>query len=136
MFAIAFQFDSPVQAIAVWCGLALIAILVLLRRPPTLTLAANQKGRLSISRHAINRLVEACCEQVNGVAAARAMVRKRHGKFRKNIRLKIRPNAKVDAIQGYLVQEITAIYRENLGLKDVGPIEIIVTGVVAERSGF
>ena len=136
MSATVFQFDSNAQALSAWCALALVTVLILLRQPSTLTLNADGKGRLSISRHAINRLMEACCEQVNGVVEAQAFVRRRGGKFSTAIRLKIRPNAKIDAIQGYLTQEITAIYRQNLGIKEVGPIEIKVVGIVAESPGF
>ena len=136
MLAFIFQFDSAAQAIAAWCGLALTAILVLLRHPTTLTLISDKKGRLSISRHALNRLIEVCCEQVSGVAGARVFVRRHRAKLSTSIRLKIRPNAKVDAIQGYLIQEITTIYQDNLGIKEVGPIEVKVIGVIAEEGKF
>lgn len=111
-------------------GFALLLILVLMRKPRTLVLSSSEHGRLQISRHALNRLLEACCEQLKGVAKARATVAHRSGKFHTELRLKVRPNAKLDAIQGYLTQEIASIYRENLGLENVGPIHIEVVGVV------
>lgn len=101
-----------------------------------LMLAKNETGRLQISRHALHRLMETCCQQVRGVASARARVTKSRGKFRTTLRLKIRPDAKLDAIQGYLTQEITDIYRLNLGISDVGPIEIKVVGVISESKDF
>jgi hypothetical protein len=123
--------DWPVQWwYLVAGGLALLLLLVAMRKPRTLVLASSDKGRLQISRHALNRLLEACCEQLKGVAKARATVARRGGKFHTELRLKIRPNAKLDAIQGYLTQEIAAIYRDNLGLDNVGAIHIEVVGVV------
>ncbi|MBI5381547.1 MAG: hypothetical protein HZA31_06570 [Opitutae bacterium] len=133
---IIFEFDSATQAIVIWCGLALLALLMLFRRPRLLTLGRNEHGRLRISRHALHRMLEACCEQVGGVVSARAFVRRRHGKFCTQLRLKIRPNAKLDAIQGYLTQEIGNLYRENLGIKEVGPVEIEVRGVVPVEKAF
>ena len=108
-----------------------------LRKPRTLVLASSKEGRLQISRHALNRLLEACCEQLRGVASARAQVKRSGGKFKTTLRLKVRPDAKLDAIQGYLSEEIAAIYRDNLGLKnEVGPIHIKVIGVVAQADTF
>lgn len=120
-----------------WTGLALLVLLLYLRKPSTLVLASTENGRLQISRHALNRLLEACCQQLKGVASARAQVKRRGGKFRTTLRLKVRPDAKLDAIQGYLTEEIAGIYRDNLGLKEaVGPIHIKVVGVVPQADTF
>jgi predicted membrane chloride channel (bestrophin family) len=134
--AFEFEFASATQAVILWCGLALLAILILLRQPKTLLLARTAQGRLRISRHALHRLLETCCEQVGGVASARAFVQRRRGKFCTKLRLKVRPNAKLDAIQGYLTQEIVSTYRDNLGIKEVGPVEIEVVGVIAASKAF
>ncbi|HTZ19640.1 MAG TPA: hypothetical protein VMC06_02065 [Opitutaceae bacterium] len=134
--AFEFEFYSATQAVILWFGLALLAILILLRQPKTLLLARTQQGRLRISRHALHRLLETCCEQVGGVASARAFVKRRRGKFCTELRLKVRPNAKLDAIQGYLTQEIVSTYRDNLGIKEVGPVEIEVVGVIAASKAF
>ena len=134
--AFEFEFASATQAIVLWFGLAVLAILILVRQPKTLLLARTEQGRLRISRHALHRLLETCCEQVGGVASARAFVKRRRGKFCTKLRLKVRPNAKLDAIQGYLTQEITSTYRDNLGIKDVGPVEIEVVGVIAASKAF
>jgi hypothetical protein len=114
----------------------LVILLILLHQPGMLVLSANESGRLAISRPALHRIVEACCEQIKGVATARALVVRSRGRFYTEVRLKIRPDAKLDAIQGYLTQEIADIYRQNLGLKEVGPIEVKIVGVVGENSGF
>jgi hypothetical protein len=134
--AFEFEFASATQAIVLWFGLAVLAILILVRQPKTLLLARTEQGRLRISRHALHRLLETCCEQVGGVASARAFVKRRRGKFCTKLRLKVRPNAKLDAIQGYLSQEIVSTYRDNLGIKEVGAVEIEVVGVIAASKAF
>lgn len=128
--------NASALVIAVWAALGLLALYLCLRKPRRLLLVSNESGRLQISRHALHRLLEACCQQLSGVSSARARVVKRRGKFKTYLRLKVRPDAKMDAIQGYLTQEITDIYRLNLGIANIGPIEIEVVGVVPEQKEF
>ncbi len=128
---------APILTIVIGGGLTLLLVLLLLRQPRALPLASSETGQLLISRRALHRLVEACCEQVKGVASARASIKIRKERFTTRLRLKVRPEAKLDAIQGYLTQEITEIYRENLGLtSEIGPIEIKVVGVIPAEPGF
>lgn len=114
----------------------LLVTLLCLRPPATVTLITGEQGKLSISRHALHRLIETCCEQLRGVASARAYVTRRRGKFEVAINLKVRPNAKLDAIQGYLSQEVGDIFRENLGIGEIGPVEIKIVGVTPEPPTF
>lgn len=124
---------SSTQLFILWGGSALLVVLLFLRQPSALTLASDTSGKLVISRHALHRLVEACCEQLKGVASARAAITRQGNRLKTTIRLKVRPDAKLDAIQGYLNEEIAEIYRENLAFKgEVGAIEIKVVGVVPE----
>jgi hypothetical protein len=113
-----------------WLALALWVVLVLLRPSAALVLRRNEGGQL-------HRLVEACAEQLKGVVHARARVWRRRGKFHTVLHLKVRPQARLDAIQGYLEQEVRDIFAQNLGLPDsAGRVEIKVVGVVAEPTGF
>lgn len=128
--------NYPALLIGVWAAIGLLAALLFLRRPKSLLLAANNTGRLEISRHALHRLLEACCQQLRGVVSARARVARSRGKFKTFLRLKVRPDAKLDAIHGYLTQEIGEIYRQNLGINEVGPVEIEVVGVISEQKEF
>ncbi|HRE08298.1 MAG TPA: hypothetical protein PKX00_21955 [Opitutaceae bacterium] len=133
-------FDSisvtTIQFLVLWGLLGLLVVLIVLRAPTTMVLARDSKGRLEISRSALHRVLESCCEQVRGIASARAYVTRKGKTYHTELRLKIRPDAKLDAIQGYLTQEITEIYHQNLGLKDIGEIEIKVVGVVPSDQTF
>ena len=132
-----FWLSSPLEVIVFGGGIALLVYLLFFSQPSSVPLASNDAGKLLISRKALHRLVEACCGQVKGVASARASIKFKQEKLNTKIRLKVRPEAKLDAIQGYLNQEITDIYRQNLGLSgDIGPIEIIVVGVIATDPTF
>ena len=119
---------TTTQYVLIWSALALLVLLLCLRPSATLTLISDDKGQLSISRHALHRLIETCCEQLRGVASARASVTRRSGKFAVMIHLKVRPNAKLDAIQGYLTQEVGDIFRENLGIGNIGTVGAPGTG--------
>lgn len=127
---------TALQYVLLWSSVVLLVVLLCLRPPATLTLLADAKGELRISRHALHRLIETCCEQLRGIASARAEVRRSRGKFHVTIRLKVRPNAKLDAIQGYLTQEVGEIFRENLGIAEVGQVKIKVIGVTPEPASF
>jgi hypothetical protein len=52
------------------------------------------------------------------------------------LRLKVRPNAKLDAIQGYLTQELGEIFRENLGVGEMGRVRVKVVGVIRDPAAF
>lgn len=129
--------DATRELVLLWLVLALWVVLILLRPASTIILRKTDGGRLAISRHALNRLLEACAEQLKGVVHARAQVTRSGGKFHTTLHLKVRPYAKLDAIQGYLSEEIRDIFAENLGLPDAsGRVEVKVTGVVPEPQGF
>jgi len=129
--------SSPLEVIIFGGGIVLLVYLLFFSQPSSVPLASNESGKLLISRRALHRLVEACCGQIKGVASASASIKFKKDRLNTKIRLKVRPEAKLDAIQGYLTQEITEIYRENLGLTgDIGPIEIIVVGVIATDPSF
>ena len=127
---------STLQYALIWSSLGLLVVLLILRPPSTLTLITDDKGELRISRHALHRLIETCCEQLRGIASARAEVHRSRGKFHVTIRLKVRPNAKLDAIQGYLTQEVGEIFRENLGIAEIGRVKIKIVGVTPEAASF
>ena len=42
----------------------------------------------------------------------------------------LRSNAKLVGISGYLQQQVTNVVRTNLGVENIGPIDILVTGVL------
>lgn len=129
--------DAARELSLLWLALALWVLLVLVRPSTTIVLRKSEQGGLEISRHALNRLLEACAEQLKGVVHARAEVSRRGGKFHTTLFLRVRPNAKLDAIQGYLSEEIRDIFRENLGLPDAaGRVKVKITGVVPETPGF
>jgi hypothetical protein len=129
--------DAARDFFLLWLALALWVLLILVRPPSTIVLNQTETGRLSISRHALDRLVEACAEQLKGVVHARAHIRRSGGKFHTTLHLRVHPSAKLDAIQGYLTQEVGDIFKENLGLPDAaGRVEVKVTGVVPDTKGF
>ena len=127
---------SVTQCVLIWSALSLLVLLLFLRPPSALTLVDNEQGELRISRHALHRLIETCCEQLRGVATARAAVGRRGGKFTVTLRLTVRPNAKLDAIQGYLTQELAEIFRENLGVGEIGRVQVKVVGITRDPAAF
>ncbi len=130
-----FDFTAT-QYVLIWSALSLLVLLLCLRPPASLKLVANEQGELRISRRALHRLIETCCEQLRGVATARATVGRRGGKFTVTLRLTVRPNAKLDAIQGYLTQELAEVFRENLGVGEIGRVKVKVVGITRDPAAF
>jgi uncharacterized alkaline shock family protein YloU len=130
-----FDFTAT-QYVLIWSTLSLLVLLLCLRPPSAVTLVANDQGELRISRHALHRLIETCCEQLRGVATARATVGRSGGKFTVTLRLKVRPNAKLDAIQGYLTQEVGEIFKENLGVGEIDRVRVKVVGITRDPAVF
>jgi len=136
MIPVEFFVFSVTQYVLIWSTLALLVLLLCMRPPTSVTLIANDQGELRISRQALHRLIETCCEQLQGVATARASVGRSRGKFTVMMRLTVRSNAKLDAIQGYLTQEVAEIFRENLGVGEIGRIQVQVVGVTRDPAAF
>lgn len=129
--------EAPRELALLWLALGFWVLLVLIRPRSTILLRKTDSGQLAISRHALHRLLEACAEQLKGVVHARAHVSRHRGKFKTTLYLKVRPDAKLDAIQGYLTEEIRDIFSVNLGLPETaGPVAIKVVGIVPEPTAF
>jgi hypothetical protein len=136
MIPIEFFDFTATQYMLIGSALSLLVLLLFLRPPASMTLVTNDQGELRISRHALHRLIETCCEQLRGVATARATVGRRGGKFTVTLRLTVRPNAKLDAIQGYLTQELAEIFKENLGVGEIGRVQVKVVGITRDPAAF
>lgn len=112
-------------------ALLLVVLLRLLRRPPGMFEAfANDSGKVLVSRHALEEQIQRCCEQLNDVGKARVKVLTAKNTLLVRVRLRIRSNAKLVGISGYLQEEITTALHKNLGIENIGPIDIVVAGIL------
>lgn len=116
-------------------GFALCAVVVgifaLMRRPPeTFEAFSNDQGKVMVSRQALQEQIQRRCEELSEVGKARAHIISKGELLSIRIRLRVRSNAKLIGISGYLQEQIDAVLRRNLGVENIGPIDIIVTGIL------
>lgn len=110
---------------------AIAAVLAWLRRPPeTFEAFHNEHGKVLVSRQALQEQIQSCCEDLADVGKARAAVVHRDDLLSIRIRLRVKSNAKLIGISGYLQEQIDAVLRKNLGVENIGPIDIVVTGIL------
>jgi hypothetical protein len=132
---LAIYINRPEFLVGVAFGLVLCALVValftLLRRPPQMFEAfSNEQGKVLVSRQALQEQIQRRCEELGDVGKARATVIDKSGTLSIHIRLRVRSNARLIGISGYLQEQIDAVLRRNLGIENVGPIDIIVTGIL------
>lgn len=112
-------------------ALLLALLLRALQRPPTSFEAfSNESGKVVVSKQALQDQIQRCCEELGDVGKARACVLHKNGLLSIKIRLRVRSNAKLIGISGYIQEQIGAVLRKNLGIENIGPIDIVVTGIL------
>jgi hypothetical protein len=121
-------------------GAVTLAVVVLLWlakamifRPPRVVQAfPTEGGQVLVTRRAVKELVEHCCEELSDTGSADVMVGIRGGELRTRVELKLRRTANVKGVTSYLRERIVQALTENLGLENVGAVDIIVVGVLEE----
>lgn len=109
----------------------LLIIFALTRRQPRVVRAFNAEGgQVLVTRRAVRDLVQRCCEELGDVASAHATVAIKNGKLRTRVELRLRHNANLKGVTGYLREQVTQALTENLGLEELGEVDVIVIGVL------
>lgn len=132
--------QQPEFLIGVLSGLLLAALVFFLitsfRRPPeTFEAFANESGKVLVSRHALQEQIQRCCEELSDVGRTRATVIQKNDVISIRLRLRVKSNARLVGISGYLQEQIDSVLRTNIGVQNIGPIDIVVTGILPEPEG-
>jgi hypothetical protein len=124
-------FQSPEVPLALF-AIAVLAAAVFLftRQPDRITAFSNETGDVLVSRRAIHNVIEQCCEGLKEVGSARVTVSWKEGSLHTLVRLRIHADARLENTSGYLQQQIRGMLKENLGLENIGRIDIDVTGIL------
>jgi len=116
-------FSVPTVVLLVWVWLVL-------RRPRgSVTAFTAGDGAVTISRKALQDVVARTCESFPEIIRARVRVTTSHHKVRTQIRLHLRQSARIRDFSDRLRKEITGILTGNLGIEEVGSIELMVAGI-------
>jgi uncharacterized alkaline shock family protein YloU len=92
----------------------------------------NQDGKVEISRNAIQEIIQRTCEQFVEVGKARGDISKSKGKINIKVRLKLRVKTRLQDISNELQRQITHAIRDDLGIENLGEVNVVVEGFLAE----
>ena len=93
----------------------------------------NKDGKVEISRNAIQEIIQRTCEQFVEVGRARGDITKKKGQIRIKVRLKLRVKTRLQDISNELQRQITRAIRDDLGIENLGEVNVIVEGFLAEQ---
>lgn len=117
--------------------LALLILLIgsLLRRQPSRFEAfSTDAGTILVSRKALAEQIERCCEELDDVGRCRVEVFKKKDLIETRIQMRLRSNSQLVGVSGYLQEQVDHVVRKSLGIEKVGPIDIIITGILPASS--
>ena len=127
--------DSPYVLGGAVALLILAVIIYLVTRQPSSFKAFDASGgTVVVTRKAVRELVQRCCSGLQGVGSAIARVTVRSGELNVRVSLRTRRSANLKGIAGHLREEIRVALTENLGIENVGDIEITVVGILDDAS--
>lgn len=92
----------------------------------------NDDGKVEISRNAIQEIIQRTCEQFVEVGRARGDISKSKGRIKIKVRLKLRVKTRLQDISNELQKQITRAIRDDLGIENLGEVNVIVEGFLSE----
>ena len=113
-------------ALLLFLGLCLFA---LRRRQPKEILAfQNQAGQVTVARQAITELVKRVCLGNEGISKCGIRIRMRRNALNIVVRIQLLAGSQLNEVTSALQDGISRTLQENLGLENLGDINIVVTG--------
>lgn len=117
-------------------GILVLYILfkITFRPPRTIEAFTSEGGRVLVSRRAVRELIQRCSEDLGEVGSADVKVDIKRGRLHTRVELRLRRNANLKGISGYLREQVTLALTENLGVEELGEVDIVVIGVLNEAA--
>ena len=115
--------------------LVLVCLLILLarRQPKNVTAYATSNGEVMVSRSAIVELVQTSCEQIKEVSKPQVRMNAKGNKTHFEVRLKLASGGQLRSIEETLQTHLRKALTENLGIENLGRINIVATGFKSGR---
>ncbi|MGB1126859.1 MAG: alkaline shock response membrane anchor protein AmaP [Opitutales bacterium] len=114
-------------------ALAFFLILLVRRQPKHITAYSTANGKVMVGRSAIIELVQTSCEQIDEVTKPQVSIRVKGGKTQFTVRLKLASGAHLRTIEDTLQSHLRKALKENLGIENLGRIDIVATGFKSGR---
>ncbi len=114
-------------------ALAVVLVLLLRRQPRHVKAYSTDNGAVLVCRTAIVELVQSSCEQIKEVSKPRVRMRLKGGQTHFEVRLKLAAGGQLRAIENMLQAHLRRALTENLGIENLGRINIVATGFKSGR---
>ena len=102
------------------------------REKPYLLVFNSENGRVEISREAIRKVVQQTCEEFREVSQSRNYLRQSRGHIHIKVRLLLAEETRVEEITKHLQKRITLAIRNDLGIKNLADVTVMVEGFTPE----
>lgn len=113
--------------------LAFTLILLVRRQPKNVVAYKTGNGRVMVARSAIKELVYTSCEQIEGVSKPQIAIDIRGAKAHFEVRLKLASGSHLRTVEETLQAHLRKALTENLGIENLGRINIVATGFKSGR---
>ena len=110
------------------------ALVLLIRRQPKNVVAySTENGRVMVSRSAIVELVQTSCVQLQDVSKPQVRIQTKGTTTHFEIRIKLLSGGRLRTIEETLQAHMRKALTENLGIENLGRINIVATGFKSGR---
>ncbi|MFU8848698.1 MAG: alkaline shock response membrane anchor protein AmaP [Opitutales bacterium] len=125
--------EQYLYAAAAVLVLAVLLFILIRRQPKKVKAYATDNGEVMVSRAAIVELVQTSCEQIKEVSKPQVRMRVKGGQKHFEVRLKLASGGHLRAIESMLQAHLRKALTENLGIENLGQINILATGFKSGR---
>lgn len=127
--------EQPVNLYIAGAALVLALTLLLLRRrqPRSVVAYSTENGRVLVSRSAIVELVRTSCAQLNDISKPHVAIRTKGKLTHFEVRIKLMSGGRLKTIEQTLQKHLRHALTENLGIENLGKINIVATGFKSGR---
>ncbi len=114
-------------------ALALFLILLVRRQPQKIVAYQTENGRVMVCRSAIVELIRTSCEQLDDVAKPSVKIRVKGKTTHFDVRIQLMSGGRLRDIEQTLQTHLRQNLTENLGIENLGQINIVATGFKSGR---
>ncbi len=113
--------------------LGFLLILLLRRQPKKVVAYVTENGRVMVSRSAIIELVQTSCEQLKDVSKPHVRIQVKGKVTHFDVSIKLLSGGRLRTVEETLQAHLRRALSENLGIENLGRINIVATGFKSGR---
>ncbi|MGJ8650504.1 MAG: alkaline shock response membrane anchor protein AmaP [Opitutaceae bacterium] len=112
---------------------AFLLILLVRRQPKKVVAYVTENGRVMVSRSAIIELVQTSCQQLNDVSKPHVSIQVKGKVTHLDVSIKLLSGGRLRSVEETLQTHLRHALTENLGIENLGRINIVATGFKSGR---